>query len=222
VGDALNLLALSLQSQRKLDEALPLFQRALRIVEKTEGPESSGASSLENNIAAVLSQQGRPEEAFALFQSVLARKETKLGLSHPHLVPVLRSMGIALRKQKRPLEALPYLERAVTIQVAQPDDALSGWTGAHLDLSRALLEAGRPRDALAPLEKTLAGWERAKPTSVERANTRLLLARALWDAKGDRERALRLAREARALAVEAGDAGARVLEAAEAWLAVHP
>jgi len=222
VGDALNLLALALQSQRKLDEALPLFQRALRIVEKTEGPESSGASSLENNIAAVLSQQGRPEEAFALFQSVLARKETKLGLSHPHLVPVLRSMGIALRKQKRPLEALPYLERAVTIQVAQPDDALSGWTGAHLDLSRALLEAGRPRDALAPLEKTLAGWERAKPTSVERANTRLLLARALWDAKGDRERALRLAREARALAVEAGDAGARVLEAAEAWLAVHP
>jgi tetratricopeptide (TPR) repeat protein len=221
VGDALNLLALALQSQRRLDEALPLFQRALRIVERTEGPESGGAASLENNIAAVLSQQGRPEEALALFRSVLARKETKLGLNHPHLVPVLRFMGNTLRKHKQSREALPYLERAVSIQLAQPDDALSGWTGVHLDLARALLEAGQPRDALVPLEKTLAGWERAKPTPVERANTRLLLARALWDAKGDRARALRLAHEARALAVEAGDAGARVLEAVEAWLAVH-
>jgi len=221
VGDALNLLALALQSQRRLDEALPLFQRALRIVEKTEGPESGGAASLEHNIAAVISQQGQPEQALALFQTVLARKETKLGLNHPHLVPVLRFMGNTLRKQNRPREALPYLERAVSIQLAQPDDALSGWTGVHLELGRALLDAGRPRDALVPLEKTLAGWERAKPTVIERANTRLLLARALWDAKGDRTRALRLAHEARALAVEAGDAGARVLEATEAWLAAH-
>ena len=222
VGDALNLLALSLQSQKRLEEALPLFERALRIVEKTEGPDSGGAASLEHNIAGVLSQQGRPEEALARFRTVLARKETKLGLSHPHLVPVLRFMGNALRKQGRHPEALSYLERAVSIQLAQPDDALSGWTGVHLDLGRTLLEAGRPRDALVPLEKVLAGWERAKPTPIERANTRLLLARALWDAKGDRARALRLAHEARALAVEAGDGGARVLEAVEAWLATHP
>jgi eukaryotic-like serine/threonine-protein kinase len=215
----LNLLALSLQLQKRLDEALPLYERALRIVEKTEDPDSSGAAALEHNIAAVLSQQGRLDEALARFQEVLARKEKKLGPSHPHLVPVLRFMGNTLRKQGRHREALPHFERAVAIQTAQSDDVLSSWTGVHLDLGRALLEAKQPRDALVPLEKALAGWERAKPTPVERANTRLLLARALWDAKGDRTRALRLAHEARALASEAGEAGARVLESVDAWLA---
>ncbi|HEX8434298.1 tetratricopeptide repeat protein [Archangium sp.] len=222
VGDALNLLALALQSQKRLDEALSLFERALRIVEKTEGPDSSGAASLEHNIAGVLSQQGRLDEALARFQDVLVRKEKKLGPSHPHLVPVLRYLGNTLRKQGKHREALPHFERAVAIQTAQPDDALSGWTGAHLDLGRALLEAKQPRDARVPLEKVLAGWERAKPTPVERVNTRLFLARALWDAKEDRARALRLAHEARALALEAGDAGARVLESVDAWLAARP
>ena len=65
----------------------------------------------------------------------------------------------------------------------------------------------------------LAGWERARPTPVERANTRLLLARALWDARQDRTRALRVAHEARTVAHEAGDAGTRVLDSVDAWLA---
>jgi tetratricopeptide (TPR) repeat protein len=219
VGDALNLLALALQSQKRLDQALRLYERALHIVEKTEGPDSTGAAALVHNLAAVLSQQGRLDEAVVRFQQVLARKEKKLGPSHPQLVPVLRFLGNTLRKQKRYGEALVHLERALALQVSQPDDALSGWTGAHLDLGRALLEAERPRDALVPLEKALAGWERAQPTPVERANTRLLLARALWDARSDRTRALRLAHEARTVALEAGDAGARVLDSVDAWLA---
>ncbi|WP_375766873.1 tetratricopeptide repeat protein [Archangium gephyra] len=219
VGDALNLLALALQSQKRLDEALLLFERALRLVEKTEGPDSTGAAAIEHNLAAVLSQQGRLDEAVVRFQEVLARKEKKLGPGHPQLVPVLRFLGNTLRKQQRHGEALVHLERAVTLQVSQPDDALSGWTGVHLDLGRALLEADKPRDALVPLEKALAGWERAHPTPVERANTRLLLARALWEARSDRTRALRLAHEARTVALEAGDAGGRVLEAVDAWLA---
>lgn len=223
VGNALNLLGAAVQYQAEAsDEALPLFERALRIAEKSDGTESSYVAVLISNYANALTLAGRHEEAMARFTQALKTMERKLGPEHPNLVPVLRSMGQMLQRQKRYPEALPYFQRAVDIQLAQDDDIFSGWTGALVDLGGLYLKMKQWREAQAPLERALAGWEKAKTTQGERATIHYYLGKALWDGNLDRPRALRLVSEARKLALRGGPPAEPFLRHIDNWLASLP
>ncbi|WP_233582473.1 tetratricopeptide repeat protein [Corallococcus sp. CA053C] len=197
VADALNSLALALQYQGKREEALPLYERALSIAEKTEGRDSSTVAIIVNNIGTLLVHMGRLEEATQRFATAISQLEASVGADHPTLALVLRGMGQTLSYRNQSEQALPYFQRAAALQTSLPDDVNGGWTGALVDLGRTYLVLGRPREALAPLEKAVTGWERARPRPAERPAARYMLARALWDAKEDLPRALRLAAEAR-------------------------
>ncbi len=78
-----------------------------------------------------------------------------------------------------------------------------------------------PQKALAPLEKAVAGWEHAKPSDVDRANVRFLLAWALWESGGDRSRALRLLAESRQRANAMGPEAGQLRKDIEVWLGKH-
>lgn len=99
-----------------------------------------------------------------------------------------------------------HLERAVAIaeQVGGPDDRkLARALGV---LGEVHLAAGRPDQALAPLERAVSIHDSGTRSPAEAGEIRFLLARALWDARRDRPRALRLAAAARVELDRAGSA----------------
>jgi tetratricopeptide (TPR) repeat protein len=64
-------------------EALPLYERALRISEKALGPEHPEVATTLNNMAELLRTQGKYEEALPLYERRRPIREKKLGEEHP-------------------------------------------------------------------------------------------------------------------------------------------
>jgi tetratricopeptide (TPR) repeat protein len=218
MGNGLNTLAAALHVQGHMDEALPVYERALRISERVHGLDSTDTAYLINNVAVLLAQQGRLDEALARLEQVRVNVEKKLGADHPTMAWTLRQIGRAKLRQKRAREALPDFQRAAEIQLALKEDVRSEWTATLSDLGLGYLRSGMPREALAPLEKAVAGWEHARPRPVEPANARFLLGWALWESGGDRTRALRLIAEARQQAQALGPEGGQLQKEVEVWL----
>jgi hypothetical protein len=87
-------------------------------------------------------------------------------------------------------------------------------------LGRARLALGRPKDAIAPLERANELREAAEPEKLLVAETRFALARALWDSNADRRRALTLADEARQNYAQLGTQP-RSVALVDSWLAAR-
>lgn len=121
------------------------------------------------NVGSILMLQGKPAEALAQFEAA-DRQGYKL-----YNLPFQR--GMALANLGRPQEAVPFLEKAKTMNPASP-----AREGVVLYLGRAYLQLGRPDEAIANLEQLL----RLEPGNKE---GRYILAMA-WITKGDAERAL--------------------------------
>jgi hypothetical protein len=79
----------------------------------------------------------------------------------------------------------------------------------------------KPREARGLLERALAMRESYPEDPLEVARTRFALARALWDTRADRARAVELADKARLAYTEAGDVKREQLAAVEEWLKKH-
>jgi tetratricopeptide (TPR) repeat protein len=87
--------------------------------------------------------------------------------------------------------------------------------------AEARLGLGRTEEAIADAERALAIVAEDGSSQSALANTRLVLARALWGRKADRARAHALAEAARDTYREAGDAHADELATVDRWLATH-
>ncbi|MBZ4401924.1 tetratricopeptide repeat protein [Myxococcus sp. AS-1-15] len=220
VYDALNDLASTLVVESRTDEALPLYERALSIVAKTDGAVSLGAAVINANLGVLYFQSGKHDLALERFLSAVSIREKARGLTDPGLVSPLRLVARVLGLKGRYEDALPHLQRAVDIQMQQADDSASQWTLSLRDLGAAFLKLGRPREALAPLERAVAGWDKALPGPGHRTEVRFFLAQALWDSGKDRERAVRLANEAKAMALTE-DPSPRTQPLIDTWLAEH-
>jgi tetratricopeptide (TPR) repeat protein len=85
------------------------------------------------------------------------------------------------------------------------------------------LALGKPQKAVVPLERALALREKNDPQADHLGETRFALARALWDAGGNRNSALRLAVRARDdyRTLSFPSTNAKLAEIAT-WLASHP
>ncbi|WP_426755779.1 tetratricopeptide repeat protein [Myxococcus sp. Y35] len=222
VASAINALAAALQRMNRSEEALRLQERALDIALKVEGADGAGALITLGNLATLMARAGRAEEALTRFRAMLAPLEQRLGAQHPYVAQTLRATGTLLMMERRYAEALPYLERARAILDAREDDAYGYRTGTLLDLGRTLLALHRPLQAAELLERVVASTAETAQAPGEQARARFLLARALWDAKQDRPRALRLAEDARARLVALGTSGREPLEEVDAWRASLP
>jgi tetratricopeptide (TPR) repeat protein len=220
VYDALNDVATTLQIMNRHAEAVPLFERALAIAEKTDGPESLGVAVLTGNIGVTYLTMGKPAEAIPYFQRTVAVGEKLPGRREAGRVVMMRMLTRCLTKQKRVEEALAVIQKAADLQRTLKVDVYAQWTSVLIDLGSTYLEAGRPAEAIAPLEQVIAGWETAaKKRPGHLSHTHFLLARALWDSGSDRPRALRMAAEAKALAEKDGAVADDTRKRATAWLA---
>ncbi|WP_223785433.1 serine/threonine-protein kinase [Myxococcus sp. AS-1-15] len=218
VYDALNDLGSTLVVRERFRDALPIYARALAIAEKTDGPKSHGAAVIHGNLGVLRLQQGDYRLSEEHFRQLLAIREELFGPQHPILISTLRLLGRALMRQQRHEEVLPFFQRAVDLQLALPDDADERWTASLLDLGSVYLLLHRPAEAIAPLERAVAGWEHARPLPGQRTDARFMLARALWESGRDRARAARLATEAKQLAILDG-APQPLRERIDTWLA---
>jgi tetratricopeptide (TPR) repeat protein len=212
--------ALALQ-QGRLDDAYAAYRSARERDEHRLGPDNPGLGTALENEAVTLVLLGRPAEAVPIYQRVLAL-DVSIARSGNGEAFARFGLARALRALGRPAEALDEDRRAVAIydQVQPP----ATWIGDALTgEGEDLLALARPGEALAPLERALALRSGPGADPEDRASTAFALARALWDAGGDRSRALSLARNARTviapLAARYGAYRADTLARLDRWLA---
>ena len=84
--EALNQQIVELYEQGCYQEAIPLAERRVEIVEAQLGSEHPDVATSLNNLANLYQFQGRYEEAEPLYQRALGIREAQLGPEHPSTV----------------------------------------------------------------------------------------------------------------------------------------
>lgn len=101
----LNALAVLYHAQRKYAQAESLYQRVLKLLEQTVGPEHPTLATTLNNLAIVYEAQDQYSMAEPLYQRALTLIERTLGPEHPNLAAALDNYADLLRKMQRETEA---------------------------------------------------------------------------------------------------------------------
>ncbi len=120
---SLNNLAFLYHAQGMYDDAEPLYQRALVIVEKAHGPEHPDVATSLNNLAFLYHVQGRYADAEPLYRRALVIVEKVLGPLHPNLAISMENYADLLRKIDRSAEAEKLAERARAILAGETEVA---------------------------------------------------------------------------------------------------
>jgi tetratricopeptide (TPR) repeat protein len=173
--------------------AVNYHRRALAIDEKALGPQNPKLATTLNNLGAALTGLRNYQAALEVHLRALEIREKMLKPDHPLVASTLGNIGVAFDGMKKPTKALEYHRRALAI-----DERALGLD--HPTVARRLTEygrsyvlAGKPLDAIPLLERALAIY---KTNKSDPNLAKFIMARALWDSRRDREKALQLGREA--------------------------
>lgn len=104
-----------LQVHALYEQAKPLYQRALQIRGRVQGPEQLKLAPVLNNLALLFVQQGDLEQAEPLYQRALHIREQALGLDHPDVAGPLNNLALLYRRQGNYEQAEPLYQRALHI-----------------------------------------------------------------------------------------------------------
>ena len=216
LGPALDALGTIERTQDHFKEAEALHRRALALREKYLGPDHPDTGVSLDNLGLAVGFQDRLDEAMGYHQRALAISETIFGPDSAEAAETLAYMATLHRQLDKFDLALAEYQRTLSVieKTLGPDsfDAAFPLSG----IGHVLLDLKRPADAIAPLERALKIREAATGGDPNaHAQIEIALARALWDSKGDKQRALALAMKAEP-ALTGHDH-----DAAVAWLAKH-
>jgi len=194
LGRSYNTLGNAYSNLGRRDEALAMYRQARQVFVASYGEGHPLTASADGNIGTVLKDLKRFDEALPYYQRCLAAFQANEP-DGPNVAMALSNLGELLAIQKRYAEALPEYRRALAIDLkllgpSHPDLAydLKG-------VADALAGLGRTREAIPYFERALAIRQSTQTPAEQIANSRYSLAKALWTT-GDRERAIRLARQA--------------------------
>jgi eukaryotic-like serine/threonine-protein kinase len=214
VGASYRALATTESAAGRDPEAEADFRRALAIAE-TEHDHAEVVAVL-NNLANLLMNRERASEAIPLYGRALDVARRSFPADHPEIGVLLLGRGEAHTGLGRHRDAEADY-RAAEAQLAKRLPAEHPYHAGPLGaLGQCLLAQDRPAEAIAPLEAALSVTLAHPIEGIDANHLRFLLARALWAARRDRDRATALAKEARARFEAAGDQ-ARVAEV-DRWL----
>jgi len=115
VGELLNDMGYYLEKIAQYEQALPLYLRALEILEKVLGKEHPDVATSLNNLAMLYNSQGKYEEALPLYLRALEIWEKVLGKEHPNVATSLNNLALLYDDQGKYEEALPLYLRALEI-----------------------------------------------------------------------------------------------------------
>ncbi len=189
-------LGLVLRTQGKYPESLAMLTRAHAIRTLTVDRDSPILATGLYNLGGVLSTMGRFEKSRDVLQQALEIYRRSLGEKHLSVANTLLSLSGTYRSEKNFARALDLTEQALTIyrQVFPEDNSTTAY--GLLSLGTIHLDAGHPASAIEPLEKALRLWQENQTPAAQLAQVQFNLARALWSAKQQGQRALKLARQA--------------------------
>jgi tetratricopeptide (TPR) repeat protein len=197
VAQSLNTLACLLDALGELDEAEPLYQRALAIEEKVQGPAHPNVAALLDNLAALHHTQGHFAQAETFYRRALGIRE-KIG-SERDLAPTVYNLAVLYYDQGAYLTAEPLFQRALALREkvlprADPEVAasLSGLASLYARLDQNARAEPLFRRALEILETAYGGDH----PEVARCLTKLA---RVYAAQGDFSRAEPLCRRALAI-----------------------
>lgn len=147
--------AMYLQEHGQVTESLPMFQRALEIVEAFYGPDHPAVATRLSYLASALLDLGRAAEALWAYRRALAVIEAVDGADHHGIAVCLNGAALALQDLGRADEALPMLRRGLeaTELVHGPDHPEVAVNLNNLAL--ALQRLGRPGEALPMFQRAL-------------------------------------------------------------------
>ncbi len=184
--------AINRRLQGRFEEALAHDRRALELKQRSGASRGEIARSL-NNQAVILQDMGRAQEAVTLFHRAVGDLTQELGAEHPLAATFMANEAESLDQLGRRDEARATYQRALAIEERGygPDSTNLAYPLTGLGVS--YLSDHQPALAVAPLERARRIREAHESDPLLLADTNFALARALWDAGQDRERALRLA-----------------------------
>jgi eukaryotic-like serine/threonine-protein kinase len=220
LGTSFDFLADVLGDQGRSAEAVALQRRAVAIGETGYGPEHPRFGQQLRELARHLGRVGHYAEA----REHLRRAESILtkfhGPDHAEVMRVLVVRGELAFWQSRWREAAALLERAIPV-LEKVEFTRGELTNAVVLLGLACLELHQPARGLPHLGRLAP---RLKDVRADlRVAAEFALARALWESRGDRERAQDLATRALAEIKQLPAAGRGLVRAVqiERWLASH-
>jgi len=179
-------------------QAIDYQQQGIAVLERTLGADDPQLAYAYIDLGAPFELAERREDALASYRKGIALIDGR-GETTPLLCDALEAVGAIALDLGRPADALAAFTRALTVAEQLGEPAATMLAIARTGVGKSYLELGRAKEALAPLEQALA-WRLAQedvpPNQL--GGNRFALARALWQAGGDRARA-------RTLASTAGD-----------------
>ena len=206
----------------RLALAQQTFQQVLDVARKDPRQYERVSTQALVGLAELAEARGQHDKALRLRQQVLEVRERLLGPEHIHTVLTRVSIGTSYLELGQPTRALALFEREEEVF----ERTLGADTPAGVlpvaGQGEALLKLGRAEEALVLIERALQVVEghAVRPTYL--ASVRFALARALWDANKQPERALRLAQLARATYAQAPLLHAHALAEVDLLLKRHP
>ena len=155
-GVALNTLAEVLYNLGRYEEARPMYERSLNLIEMTKGVDHPDAAVVLNNLGGMQRELGEFDHALPLIQRALGIAETKQGLLHPATATSLNNLGLLYKQMGQSEKALDLLGRALSIREATFGvDAFE--TGRSINnLASIYVQLKRYEEALPLYERALA------------------------------------------------------------------
>ncbi|MBL8975922.1 MAG: tetratricopeptide repeat protein, partial [Myxococcales bacterium] len=207
------------EAQGDYAEAARKHERSLASFAALLGADHPNLTYPLEGLADVRLKLGDLDEALRLRLRALAIREQARGEDHPELAASLTGLARVQRARGALAEALALDTRARGILEAA-GEAPSELAVPLLGLAETHLLARRPAAAVASLELALPLLGAGDEQRERLARVRFALARALWEARGDRARARALAEQAREGLAAAPTPG-EALQEVDAWIASH-
>ncbi|MEX1369383.1 MAG: tetratricopeptide repeat protein, partial [Nannocystaceae bacterium] len=188
------------RAQEELESAERLHRSALAILEDTLGATHRDLGYPLTNLGLVLNEQGRPVDGIVHLRRAREIWQAELDEHHPDLGTVELDLANTLWSLGEHQAAREHYAVALSIwEESLPEDhPLLGY--ALTGIGRCDVQLGAPAAAIEPLERALELRGRDGEDRLDLAETKLMLARALWASGADLARALELAVSARDLA----------------------
>ncbi|HWP83648.1 MAG TPA: tetratricopeptide repeat protein [Terriglobia bacterium] len=121
----LNNLARVLFDQNKYEESQPLYERALKVLEQSVGPQHPKLATPKSNLAKLYLVQGKTEFARKLYRESVAIMEKALGPDHAKVVRAKQKLAHFLRdSESRTIGICPECNEVVTAK--QPWEYVDG------------------------------------------------------------------------------------------------
>ncbi|KAL1006822.1 hypothetical protein UPYG_G00077600 [Umbra pygmaea] len=113
-------LAMLYKRTGKLEKAVPLYELALDIREKSFGPKHPSVATALVNLAVLYCQLKKHSEALPLYEQALRVYEDSLGRSHPRVGETLKNLAVLSYEEGDFEKAAELYKRAMEIKEAEP------------------------------------------------------------------------------------------------------